>query len=102
MPVRLLSARPINAAERRRRSVVRGLRSGSRWIYEEPGREVIEVDRPNRQARRRNGKNDEPDAVEAARRALSGRVSGHAKAGVGNVEALRVLLIAKCSAWSQR
>jgi len=66
------------------------------------GLEVIEVDRPNRQARRRNGKNDELDAVEAARGALSGRVTGHAKAGNGNVEALRVLLIAKRSARSQR
>lgn len=66
------------------------------------GLEVIEVDRPNRQARRRNGKSDELDAVEAARGALSGRVSGHAKAGTGNVEALRVLLIAKRSARSNR
>ena len=35
---------------------------------------VIEVDRPNRQERRRNGKSDELDAIEAARAALSGRV----------------------------
>jgi transposase len=66
------------------------------------GLEVIEVDRPNRQARRRNGKSDELDAVEAARGALSGRVNGRAKAGTGNVEALRVLLIAKRSARSNR
>ena len=33
---------------------------------------VIEVDRPNRQARRRHGKSDTIDAVEAARAALSG------------------------------
>ena len=32
---------------------------------------VIEVDRPNRQARRRHGKSDTIDAVEAARAALS-------------------------------
>ena len=63
---------------------------------------VIEVDRPNRQARRLNGKSDQLDAVEAARGALSGRVSGHAKGGNGNVEALRVLLIAKRSARSNR
>ena len=42
------------------------------------GLEVIEVDRPNRQARRRHGKSDQLDAVEAARGALSGRVTGHA------------------------
>ena len=42
---------------------------------------VIEADRPNRQERRRNGKSDELDAIEAARGALSGRVSGLAKTG---------------------
>jgi transposase len=44
---------------------------------------VIEVDRPNRQARRRNGKSDELDAIEAARAALSGRASGIAKSADG-------------------
>ena len=33
--------------------------------------EVIEVDRPNRQQRRRTGKSDTVDAVEAGRAALS-------------------------------
>ena len=55
---------------------------------------VIEVDRPNRQARRRHGKSDTVDAVEAARAALSGRASAVAKTADGNVEAIRVLLIA--------
>jgi transposase len=55
---------------------------------------VIEVDRPNRQARRRDGKSDSLDAVEAARAALSGRARGVAKTADGNVEAIRVLLIA--------
>src|SRR5438034_11725661 len=32
---------------------------------------VIEVDRPNRQERRRNGKSDELDAIEAARAVMS-------------------------------
>ena len=63
---------------------------------------VIEADRPNRQERRRNGKSDELDAIEAARGALSGRVSGLAKTGTGNVEALRALLVAKRSARSMR
>jgi transposase len=63
---------------------------------------VIEVDRPNRQERRRNGKSDQLDAIEAARGALSGRVAGHAKTGDGNVEALRTLLVAKRSARSTR
>jgi transposase len=55
---------------------------------------VVEVDRPNRQARRRHGKSDTLDAVEAARAALSGRAHGVAKTADGNVEAIRVLLIA--------
>jgi transposase len=63
---------------------------------------VIEVDRPNRQERRRNGKSDELDAIEAARGALSGRVVGRAKARDGNVEAIRALLVAKRSARSAR
>jgi transposase len=59
---------------------------------------VIEVDRPNRQERRRNGKSDELDAIEAARAALSGRASGIAKAADGDVEAIRALLVARRSA----
>ena len=55
---------------------------------------VIEVGRPNRQARRAHGKSDSIDAVEAARAALSGRASAVAKSADGNVEAIRVLLVA--------
>ena len=55
---------------------------------------VIEVDRPSRQARRRHGKSDTIDAIEAARAALSGRARAVAKTADGNVEAIRVLLIA--------
>ena len=62
---------------------------------------VIEVDRPNRQERRRNGKSDQLDAVEA-RAALSGRARGVAKTADGNVEAIRVLLVAKRSARAAR
>ena len=60
--------------------------------------EVVEVDRPNRQARRLHGKSDPVDAVEAARAALSGRAHGIAKTADGNVEAIRALLVAKRSA----
>ena len=66
------------------------------------GIRVVEVDRPNRQERRRNGKSDELDAIEAARAALSGRAQGQVKGGTGNVEALRALLVAKRSARSIR
>jgi len=62
------------------------------------GIEVVEVDRPNRQARRRAGKSDPLDAIEAARAALSGRASGAAKTRDGNVEAIRALVVAKRSA----
>ena len=40
------------------------------------GVEVVEVDRPNRQSRRRTGKSDPADAIEAARAALSGARPG--------------------------
>ncbi len=66
------------------------------------GLEVIEVDRPNRQLRRRSGKSDTIDAIEAARAALSGRAAGIAKTADGNVEAIRALLIAKRSARDTR
>jgi transposase len=55
---------------------------------------VIEVGRPNRQARRAHGKSDSIDAVEAARAALSGRAAAVAKTADGNVEAVRVLMVA--------
>jgi transposase len=61
------------------------------------GVEVIEVDRPNRQVRRRIGKSDTIDAIEAARAALSGRASGIAKTADGDVEAIRILLVARRS-----
>jgi transposase len=62
---------------------------------------VAEVDRPNRQARRRQGKSDPLDAIEAARAVLSGR-AGEAKTKDGDVEALRVLLVARRSAIQAR
>ncbi len=62
------------------------------------GVDVIEVDRPNRQARRQHGKSDPLDAIEAARAALSGRASGAPKTGNGHVEAIRVLAVARRSA----
>jgi len=66
------------------------------------GVEVLEVDRPNRQARRTRGKSDTADAVEAARAVQSGRATGAPKARDGTVEAIRALLVAKRSARSAR
>src|SRR5206468_8415966 len=66
------------------------------------GVDVVEVDRPNRQSRRRTGKSDPADAVEAARAALSGRAQGTGKTRDGNVEAIRTLVVAKRSTRSTR
>jgi transposase len=66
------------------------------------GVEVVEVDRPKRQLRRRVGKSDPIDAVAAARAAQSGDALGAAKTRDGNVEAIRVLRIARCSARRER
>jgi transposase len=66
------------------------------------GIEVVEVNRPNRQARRNHGKSDPLDAVEAARAALSGRASGAGKSKDGPVEAIRALAVAKRSARGAR
>jgi transposase len=64
--------------------------------------EVIEVDRPNRQFRRKQGKSDPTDAVSAARAALSGEASVIPKGRNGPVEQIRVLLVARRSAREQR
>ena len=64
--------------------------------------ETVEVDRPNRQARRKVGKSDATDAVAAARAALSGAASVTPKARNGSVEQMRVLLVARRSARTQR
>jgi transposase len=66
------------------------------------GVDVVEVDRPNRQARHRQGKSDPVDAVAAARAALSGAAAGRAKGRDGPVEAIRVLVVARRSARRQR
>ena len=64
--------------------------------------EVVEVDRPNRQIRRKVGKSDPVDAVAAARAALSGQATGKPKSRNGSVEQMRVLLVARRSARTQR
>ena len=59
------------------------------------GVRVVEVDRPNRQRRRRAGKSDTHDAVSAARAAFAGDALGAPKTRDGNVEAIRVLRLAR-------
>jgi transposase len=63
---------------------------------------VIEVGRPNPAERRRAGKSDPLDAVEAARAALGGRARAVAKGRDGSVEAIRTLMVAKRSARQAR
>jgi transposase len=66
------------------------------------GVRVVEVDRSDRQDRRRAGKSDPLDAVSAARAVLSGRARGASKGRDGNVEAIRALTVAKRSARGER
>ncbi len=66
------------------------------------GVRVIEVNRPNRQARRRRGKSDTVDAEAAARAALSGDATAQPKAGDGPVEAIRLLHATRRSAVKAR
>jgi transposase len=76
--------------------------SGLARYLRRAGVKVIEVDRPNREERRRSGKSDPLDAIEAARSALSGRASASPKSRDGAVEAIRVLVVAKRSARQAR
>lgn len=62
------------------------------------GHVVIEVIRPNRQARRRAGKSDPADADAAAAALLSGEATGAPKSGEGRVEMIRVLRVARTTA----
>lgn len=66
------------------------------------GIDVVEVDRPNRQLRRKKGKSDPTDALAAPRAALCGEASVIPKARNGPVEQMRVLLVARRSARQQR
>ena len=66
------------------------------------GQAVVEVDRPDRKARRAAGKSDPIDAESAARAALNRVRTGLPKQRDGMVEALRNLRVARHSAVSQR
>ena len=64
--------------------------------------EVIEVNQPDKANRRRRGKTDTIDAEAAARAALSGQASAHAKTSDGPVEMIRMFKLAKTSAIKSR
>lgn len=63
---------------------------------------VVEVNRPNRQTRRRRGKSDSLDAEAAARAVLNGDAKATPKSGDGPVEALRQLRVARAGAVKAR
>jgi transposase len=66
------------------------------------GAEVVEVDRPDRKARRREGKSDPLDAYAAATAALCGRASGAPKTRTGPVEGIRARRVARDGAVKAR
>ncbi|MFI6289355.1 IS110 family transposase [Streptomyces sp. NPDC051018] len=63
---------------------------------------VVDVDRPDRRARRANGKSDPVDAYAAATAVLSGRAGGTPKTRDGIVEAIRCLRVVRRSAVKSR
>src|SRR3954466_10815329 len=63
---------------------------------------ILEVDRPDRSDRRRKGKDDDLDAISAARAALHQRRTVTPKSKDGAVEALRVLRVARAHAVRER
>ena len=63
---------------------------------------VVEVNRPNRQTRRRRGKTGTVDAETAARAALCGEAAAVPKSGDNRVEAIRMLSAARRSAVKAR
>jgi transposase len=66
------------------------------------GHQVVEVDRPDRTARRARGKDDHLDAEAAALAVLSGRARTAPKTRVGQIEAIRALRVARRSSVSGR
>jgi len=66
------------------------------------GHFVVEVDRPDRSARRARGKDDYLDVEAAARAVLSGRASTTPKTRDGQIEAIRALRVARRSSVSGR
>jgi transposase len=66
------------------------------------GHRIIEVNRPNRQLRHQHGKSDTLDAESAARAVLSGQATAAPKSGIGAVEMIRHLKIARDTAVKAR
>jgi transposase len=73
----------------------------TRWLRAH-GQAVVEVDRPDRAARRRQGKADTLDAHAAARAVQAGTATTTPKAADGQVEMIRALRLARRSAVKAR
>jgi transposase len=73
----------------------------ARWLRSD-GHSVLEVNRPDRQTRRRAGKSDPVDAEAAARAVQAGTALGSPKSGDGRVEMIRALRVARRSAVKAR
>jgi transposase len=76
--------------------------AGLAAYLQQSGIEMVEVDRPDRKARRHHGKSDPVDAEAAARAAQSRRATGTPKTRGGRVDAVRALRVARRSAVSAR
>lgn len=63
---------------------------------------LVEVDRPDRRARRKHGKSDPADAVAAARAVQAGTAAGIPKTHDGVVESIRALRVARSGAIKAR
>ncbi len=66
------------------------------------GVEVIEINCPNRQLRRRYGKSDPSDAISAAKSVINGDATAKSKSKDGAVESLRMIKMALRSALNSR
>lgn len=66
------------------------------------GIDVVEVNRPDKTTRARDGKSDPIDAEAAARAVLAGRATARPKVTTGVVETIRMLLITRDSAVKAR
>ena len=73
----------------------------ARFLHQ-AGQVVLEVNRPDRAARRRRGKSDPVDAEAAARAVQAGEVTVLPKAADGSAEMLRSLRVARTTAMRAR
>ena len=73
----------------------------TRWLTAS-GERVVEVNRPNRQARRMDGKSDRLDAEQIARSVLGDVATATPKSKAGIVEVIRTLRVTRASAVKSR